>query len=854
MVYLTWLLKLTKKSLTFSILLGVFGHFAYSKDMGVCFLKAQKKTYLQHKINQVAVSVQEKEQIQSRVRYFNDLRDLWVPVNTYNYKLFWIKEPDPYWVTENCFKYGYITERDYGRRAITRVFSTPSVLLGEREVSNTEVSSQKNIEEDRNVRFGSKPSSNDSQSKEEETHENNQRRDEPSDSESSDSSNQGVLIYDSQTRKPTPETSEKLSYESQNPMAKTSESSKGSSHYNHPVRKKNPNLSQDPHSQSSSQDVLNREPAPQVPPLGVPASNGASQYQVPPPSRKPNYGNRDSHLGPQASDNAAQEPNLPASRFIHDGVLNQPHHSNANLGYKKYQTWPRHYNNHGNIDPRPLANGYNSQNPYQNFPNVHNNNLSHRRSSYHGSKSHSKYYRKVEHVNSPRNNLSRVQTQSYSAPPSYISPRITPRIAPHIAPHIAPQITPQITLNNNYYSGKRTMKNISRSGAGSGLKTNIDGSKEEIVTFDDGERESDEESDYRNNDWNNDWNNDEYDRSERRQERTYDRRYRRSERYESEDDREEDREDDREEDEYRQKVDRDKKRKRQGREREGRRDKRDKRGKYKDEKISKEQKKWNKKLKRQSEKNKELSRRLKKLRRKKEKAKKRKAKYEVQDYYMDPAIFLNLDPFIGYETVKVNNADVTNKFDLFSYGAAAKLGYRFNQYFNMYARGRYSQFHGISETDNTTLDLIKDEEYRQDYNYGGGFEHVASRFLSLAVEYNVFVMHSFESSESNTSRINTVEKEFQSVNLAFVFNLISRDNYRLGFSNNVGLGISDDFSNYQISSHFFIRRIFKRGYYGMHFGFERTSFQTEDESEDASENEVTRDQPVFSLNYGFDFF
>ena len=872
MVYLNQFLKF-KEILIFLIFIGISGYSAHSKDMGVCLLRAKKGTSLQHKINQVAMSQEENEQIQARVRYFNDLKNLWVSIDTYNYKLFWIRKPDSYWLQENCFKYGFITERDYGRRAITRVFSSPSLVVGERQISNTQRISTESPEGDLNTRFGSE----DSRIRKDGTPQDDQNREIPrsensNKKSSSEPPNQEVLIYDSKG-KPTSGTIEKLSYESQSPMSRDSDPS-----YNHmsqtessrDQRNKSPERERG-YSQASSQDVLNREPAPQILLQEDLGSRERGLHQAPSSSfrkARSSSDHRNSNPYPpsdprDSSGTSVHNPqqNLPASRFIHDGVLNQPDHnhaktsfhSNPGSGYEEYQNWPKNDGKHRNLDGGSSTSRYNLRAHQNPTSNSHGRYLpqgaSHQGPHSERNKSYNRYYRKVEHKNSPRHNLNRVQTQNYSAPPSYIYPRIDPRINHQISPRInhqiTPRIAPRITLHNNYYSGKRTMKNISRSGMEASIKNDQEDSEEEFVNREGNRRSSrqeghednrksneddeDDEDEDNDDDDEKDYNNEDHEfyRSGRRSQRGY-KKYETYHRVE--------------EDTEKERTTQDK--------REGKKGQTKKEQDRLSKKQLKIQKKWEKKLSQKERQNKELNKKLKTLKEKKEKSKKDKAKYEVPDYYKDPAIFITLDPFLGYENVNVSESDVTNKFDLFSYGVFIKLGYRFNEYFNIYAKGKYLQFHGISETDGTTLDLISDGEYRVDYNYGGGFEHVASRFLSLAVEYNVFVMHSFETRESNSSRVLTAENEFHSVNLEFVINLISKDNYRVGFSNNLGLGLDSESTNVQMRSHFFIRRTFKRGYYGMHLGFERIQF----ESGENNENKVVRDRPVFSLNYGFDFF
>lgn len=219
--------------------------------------------------------------------------------------------------------------------------------------------------------------------------------------------------------------------------------------------------------------------------------------------------------------------------------------------------------------------------------------------------------------------------------------------------------------------------------------------------------------------------------------------------------------------------------------------------------------------------------------------------YELPSYYNKPSYFLELSPLMGYETTTVEGSGAKNKFGIFGYGADIKFGYRSSQYFNYYLKGRYMNLELRSVDAPATVELAKNT----DYSYGIGIEHVASRFLSLALEYNILTMQSFQQVGVLTNSQN-VEENFQTINLDFKLNFISRDDFKFGLHGNYGIVHADNSDEliYDFKTKFYLLRVFEKDYFGLNFGYEQNKFLYAS----GPTNETTRKRYVFGLNFGFD--
>jgi hypothetical protein len=223
-----------------------------------------------------------------------------------------------------------------------------------------------------------------------------------------------------------------------------------------------------------------------------------------------------------------------------------------------------------------------------------------------------------------------------------------------------------------------------------------------------------------------------------------------------------------------------------------------------------------------------------------------KSIYDVPSYLEEPTYFFEFSPFMGYENANTKGAGATNKYNIFGYGADLKFGYRPNQYFNYYFKGRYLSIEERSVKSPASLALNKNT----DFTYGIGIEHVASRFLSLALEYNALQIQSFEQVLILTDVVSKQEN-IQTLNLDFKLNFISRDDFKFGLHGNYGIVLADNSDNlvYDFKTKLFLLRVFNGDYFGMNLGYEQNKFFYAS----GITSETTRQRYVFGLNYGFDF-
>lgn len=219
--------------------------------------------------------------------------------------------------------------------------------------------------------------------------------------------------------------------------------------------------------------------------------------------------------------------------------------------------------------------------------------------------------------------------------------------------------------------------------------------------------------------------------------------------------------------------------------------------------------------------------------------------FDSPSYMQKPSYFFELSPFMGYENTSNHGGGVINKFSIFSYGTDLKVGYRFNQYFNYYFKGRYANLEARSVKAPAVLALNENS----DISYGLGAEHVASRFLSLAIEYNALHVQSFEQVGSPTNVVN-VRENVQTVNVDFKLNFISKDDFKLGLQGNYGIVIADNSEEliYDFKTKLYLFRVFDSDYFGLNLGYEQNKFLYAT----GVTSETTRKRFVFGLNYGFD--
>jgi hypothetical protein len=219
--------------------------------------------------------------------------------------------------------------------------------------------------------------------------------------------------------------------------------------------------------------------------------------------------------------------------------------------------------------------------------------------------------------------------------------------------------------------------------------------------------------------------------------------------------------------------------------------------------------------------------------------------YDLPSYLEEPSYFLELSPLMSYEDNSVNGSGTENEFGIFGYGADVKFGYRFNQHFNYYLKGRYMALELRSIEAPATVDLTSSA----DYSYGIGIEHVASRFLSLALEYNALHIQSFQQVGVLTNS-ESVTEDVQTLNLDFKLNFISRDNFKFGLHGNYGIVLADNSDEliYDFKTKLFLLRVFEKDYFGLNFGYEQNKFLY---ATGPTEN-TSRKRFVFGLNFGFD--
>ncbi len=227
------------------------------------------------------------------------------------------------------------------------------------------------------------------------------------------------------------------------------------------------------------------------------------------------------------------------------------------------------------------------------------------------------------------------------------------------------------------------------------------------------------------------------------------------------------------------------------------------------------------------------------------KSKKQGSVYDLPSYLEKPSYFLELSPLMSYENISVEGSGTENKFGVFGYGADIKYGYRFNQHFNYYLKGRYMALELRSIEAPATVDLSENS----DFSYGLGVEHVASRFLSLALEYNALHIQSFQQAGVLTNS-QSIRENIQTLNLDFKLNFISRDDFRFGLHGNYGIVLADNSDEliYDFKTKIFLLRVFEKDYFGLNLGYEQNKFLYASGPTEMT----TRKRFVFGLNFGFD--
>lgn len=218
--------------------------------------------------------------------------------------------------------------------------------------------------------------------------------------------------------------------------------------------------------------------------------------------------------------------------------------------------------------------------------------------------------------------------------------------------------------------------------------------------------------------------------------------------------------------------------------------------------------------------------------------------YDVPSYLEEPSNFFELIPNMGYENVSVIGGGNEDKFNMFSYGIDMKVGYRFNQYFNWYIKGNYS----LLEVRSVEAPAVVTMNTSSEYSYGLGVEHVASRFLSLAIEYVALHYQGFN--QVAPDDVQSFTNDFQTINLDFKINFISRDDFKFGLAGNYGATVVGNSSevNFDLKSNLFVMRTFEKGHFGLNIGLERNAFNFTN----LPTEQVIRNRYVLGLNYGFD--
>lgn len=218
--------------------------------------------------------------------------------------------------------------------------------------------------------------------------------------------------------------------------------------------------------------------------------------------------------------------------------------------------------------------------------------------------------------------------------------------------------------------------------------------------------------------------------------------------------------------------------------------------------------------------------------------------YDVPSYLEEPSNFFELIPLMGYENVTVIGGGNEDKFNMFSYGVDLKIGYRFNQYFNWYLKGRYN----ILAVRSVEAPAVVSLNTSSEYSYGLGIEHVASRFLSLAIEY--VALHNQAFTQVAPTDVQSFTNDFQTVNLDFKINFVSRDDLKFGFNANYGITVVGNSEElvFDIKNTLFVMRTFPKGHFGLNIGLERNTFNFAT----GPTEQVGRNRYIVGLNYGFD--
>ncbi len=81
-----------------------------SRDMEICLINPQKNKSLESLILEIEPRPQVQVELKRRAQILNSSRSLQVPVDSYTQILPWSKRPDKAWVTEHCYRVGYVSE------------------------------------------------------------------------------------------------------------------------------------------------------------------------------------------------------------------------------------------------------------------------------------------------------------------------------------------------------------------------------------------------------------------------------------------------------------------------------------------------------------------------------------------------------------------------------------------------------------------------------------------------------------------------------------------------------------------------------------------------------------------------
>lgn len=216
--------------------------------------------------------------------------------------------------------------------------------------------------------------------------------------------------------------------------------------------------------------------------------------------------------------------------------------------------------------------------------------------------------------------------------------------------------------------------------------------------------------------------------------------------------------------------------------------------------------------------------------------------YSMPAYFQDPSYFFEATPFMAHDMTSVKGGGTKNSFNMFDYGLDLKIGYRFNEFFNAYTRGRYNVFdvRGIKEP--TTVNQRDSSEF----SLGVGFEHVASRFLRLAFEYNYLQAYSFD--RVSQYDLVTSKQNDHLLGLVIKLNFIAEDDFQSGISLGLGRDFTGSDDTHDFKSKLYLLKSFDGGSFGAHIGYERLRHTFTG----SSVSESNRHKFVLGLDYAFD--